>query len=270
MAYFKQFPKSLYDYNNDGVLTNVVDIYRSVRPVQNFVDSVSAYRTYEIKDGERPDIVSQRLYGTSRYYWTFFIINEFLHDGLAVWPMSTMDLQTYIDTEYEGWAITTNPSITRNTDNQIIDFANSLAGRFQIGETILGGTSGGTGTLTKKDLDLNQLVIQNATGNFFGTPGAINNSTELVIGQTSEDSVSTYEAWKYAEAPHHYYLNGDTEKRAVTNALHIQGGIGTNSLTFQSNRNYMFEKNLNDSFIRIIDPTYVRKFASKFEKLINV
>lgn len=269
MGYFKQFPKSLYDYGNDGVLTNVVDLYRSVRPVQNFIDNASNYTFYQIKDGERPDIVSQKLYGTSRHYWTFFIINDFLHDGLAAWPMSTQDLQTYIDTEYEGWALTTNPSITRNTDNQITNFANSISGRFQLDETMTGGSSGATGTLTKKDLDLNQLVIQNTTGSFFGTPGAATSPTELVIGQTTGDSVSTYNAYKYTEAPHHYHLIGDEEKRPVTNAVNIQGGISTNNLTFQSNRNYMFEKNFEASSIRIVDPSYITKFSSMFEKLIN-
>ena len=184
--------------------------------------------------------------------------------------MSTHDLATYITAEYEGWAITTNPSITRNTDNQITDFANSIAGRFEIDEIVTGGSTGASGTLTKKDLDMNQLVIQNTTGSFNGTPGAISGASELVVGQTSGDSVSTYNAYKYSEAPHHYHLIGDEEKRPVTNAVNIQGGVATNNLTFQSNRNYMFEKNFNSSMIRVVDPSYITKFSSTFEKLINV
>ena len=38
MAFFKQFPKIEYDFNREGVINNMVDIYRSVRPLQNFVD----------------------------------------------------------------------------------------------------------------------------------------------------------------------------------------------------------------------------------------
>ena len=52
---------------------------------------------YNIKDGERPDIVSQRLYSSTNYYWTFFLINDSLHDGLGSWPMSMQDLNQYID-----------------------------------------------------------------------------------------------------------------------------------------------------------------------------
>ena len=47
-----------------------------LRPLQNFVDEISAYRYFEISNGERPDIVSQRLYNTPNYHWTFFILND--------------------------------------------------------------------------------------------------------------------------------------------------------------------------------------------------
>ena len=40
MAFFSLFPKVGYDLRNDGVLQNIVNLYRSVRPLQNFVDDV--------------------------------------------------------------------------------------------------------------------------------------------------------------------------------------------------------------------------------------
>ena len=129
MAFFKQFPKVQYDFERNGVITNVVNIYRSVRPLKEFIDSTSAYTFYEIKNGERPDIVSQRLYDNPNYYWTFFIVNEALHDGLQTWPLSQEDLFTYIEREYEGYAITTNPTITRTSDGLLISHENSLAGK---------------------------------------------------------------------------------------------------------------------------------------------
>ena len=164
MSFFKQFPTISYDFDRSGVLQNVVNIYRSVRPLQLFADNFSTYTYYDIKNGERPDIVSQRLYGSTNYYWTFFILNDFLHDGLAALPMSQEKLQTYMAAEYSGTVINTNPQIQRDQDQSIIDHRNSLAGRFTLGETITGGTSGATGTLHKKDLDLNQIVLKNVTG----------------------------------------------------------------------------------------------------------
>ena len=278
MAFFKQFPKIEYDFNREGVINNMVDIYRSVRPLQNFVDDTSAYVYYEVKNGERPDIVSNKLYGNQNFYWTFFVVNEGLHDGLQAWPMSQEDLFTYIEREYEGYAITTNPIITRDSDGLIVAHENSLAGsvpgtttgKFQLGETITGGTSGATGTLVKKDLDLNQLIVQNVTGAFIGDPTVVpTNLTERITGSTSGDFVDSYQAYKYAEAPHHWFLQGDKEEKVVTNGAYITGGEETSDITFKSNRAVVEEINDERSRIRVIAPSYIEQFADQFETLLN-
>jgi len=266
MSFFQQFPKISYDFDRNGVLQNVVNIYRSVRPLQSFVDNINAYTYYEVKNGERPDIVSERLYGSTLYYWTFFIINEHLHDGLAAWPMSQEKLQKYMANEYSGIAINTNPEIQRDNDQSIIDHRNSLAGRFTLGETITGGTSGATGTLVKKDIDLNQLVLENVNGTFVGEPGVI---SESLTGGTSGDSVGTYEVFKHLDAPHHYYTTGDAEQRVQTNAVFVQGGVQSGQLSYQTNRSYLEESNENRSRLKVIDPKYVTQFADEFQRLIQ-
>lgn len=279
MAFFKQFPKVQYDFERNGVITNVVNIYRSVRPLKEFIDNTSAYTFYEIKNGERPDIVSQRLYDNPNYYWTFFIINDILHDGMRAWPMSQEDLFDYMVTEYEGYAITTNPSIIRNTDGIITKFEDSLAGSvpnvsngaFTLGETVTGSISGFSGTLTKKNSDLNQLIIQDVNSNApLGDPDAVSGGTELIVGSKSGDSVGTYEAYKYAEAPHHYFVTGDKEKRYTTNAIFVQGGEAASNLSFQSNRSFVNELNEKRSRIRVVDPAYIDRFADEFERILNV
>jgi len=277
MAFFKQFPTTSYDFNRDGVIQNVVDIYRSVRPEGTFIDNVAAYKLEDIKGGERPDVMSQRLYGTTDYYWTFFVINEFLHDGLAVWPMTQEDLSEYMSTEFEGWTVNTLPTITRNSDLGITDYKDSLANRFTVGETVVGSISGAKGTLTKKDLDLNQLVIQDVTlgtgGGFIGDPG---NATENIVGETSGDSVATYRSWKYRVAPHHYYsltqakFGGvEGKDRPISIADNVPGAEGMSNTGFVSNQAYLEELNFSRSRIRIINPTYIEQFVENFEELIN-
>ncbi len=269
MAFFKLFPKVGYDLKNTGVLQNIVNIYRSVRPLAEFVDDISAYKLYEIKNGERPDIVSQRLYGTPDYYWTFFIVNEYLHDGLASWPMSQEDLQLYMKTEYEGFAITTRPVVVRNTDLIVTDIANSLAGRFTLNETITGSTSNATGTLTKKLIDMNQLIVQDCTGSFLGDPNAVPNEVEVVTGSVSEDSVDTYEVFKYIDAPYAYYIEGDPEFRTVYNGVFVEGNEPSSNLKYVSNRAHLEESNDERSRMRVIAPEYITQFVEKFEELLN-
>ena len=278
MAFFNQFPKVEYDFNRQGVINNMVNIFRNVRPLQNFVDNTTAYTYYEVRNGERPDIISRKLYGNQNFYWTFFIVNEALHDGLQTWPLSQEDLFTYIEREYEGYAITTNPTITRTSDGLLISHENSLAGKtptgttglFQLGETLTGGTSGATGTLVQKNLDLNQLIVQNVTGAFLGDPTTLpTNTTERITGGTSGDFVDSYQAYKYAEAPHHWFVTGDKEEQPVTNAAYINGGVPASNLSFKTNRAVVEEINDERSRVRVISPAYIEQFADEFETLLN-
>jgi hypothetical protein len=270
MSYFRQFPNIPYDFDRNGILQNVVDIYRGARPLRSRIDDMNAYSFYEIKNGERPDIVSQRLYGTTQYYWTFFITNDFLHDGLAAWPMSQEKLSDYMNQEYSGVAITTKPHTIPTGDIGVnLGQADSLSGRFQLGETITGGTSGATGTVVKKSLDLNQLVLQDVVGTFIGSSVQGASGLEVITGSTSGDFVNTYDVYKYIEAPHNYYRADDPEKRVVTNGIFIPGGEPSGELSFDTNRSYLFGINEARSKIRIIDPKYISRFVDVYEETIR-
>ena len=269
MAFFKLFPKVGYDLNNNGVLQNIVNIYRSVRPLKEFLDDYSAYNFYEITNGERPDIVSQRLYGTPDFYWTFFLINDYLHDGLASWPMSQEDLQKYMQTEYEGFAITTQVVIARDSDNIITDHEGSLSGRFTLGETMTGGTSLATGTLTKKLNDLNQLIIQNCTGAYLGDPDTGGGVKEVITGASTGDSVDSYRVYKYLDAPYYYHDETDPEKRITDNGQFIVGAKPESDLAIVTNRAWLEQSNDERSRLRVIDPEYISDFVDRFEELIN-
>ena len=181
--YFRNFPKLDYDFNRTGSINQMIDIFRSVKPLPSFVDTFTGYRTYTVENGERPDIISTRLYGRPDLYWTFFVVNEFLHDGMTAWPMSPENLFDYIKDEYRGIAIETRPNIQRNTDGGITDFRDSLAGRFNVGEKVFGGTSGASGTLVKKDIYLNQLIVQDIVNGVQGQ-----NPQEVAIIKTAAES----------------------------------------------------------------------------------
>lgn len=256
--FFKQFPKVDYDFNRTGVVQKMVDLYRSVRPLPTFLDTYSGYKFYNIKNGERPDIVSGRLYGTSRYYWTFFVINEHLHDGYRAWPMSQESLQDYMTKEYNGFAIETKPKVISGPDGA---FENSLSGRFTLGETVIGASSNASGTVTKKIVDLSQLIVQDTTGTFI--------APELITGQTSTNSVSSNRVFKYLDAPYYYYKAGDAKKQPVTSADHITGGVNHSQLEFVSNRAYLEDRNDSNAQIRYIDPAFINKFTKAFKDLIN-
>ena len=100
MSFFNKFPTVPYDVEENNVFSQRVDIYRHVDVDEPLTDDISTYVYYEIKDGERPDIVSQKLYKTPDHYWTFFIVNDFLQAGFNEWYKSYNDFHKGLEQEY--------------------------------------------------------------------------------------------------------------------------------------------------------------------------
>ena len=105
MSFFKQFPKT--DIAIGTTIETVVDIFRHVDVNDVLADEISNYQYYIIQDGERPDNLSQKLYGTPDYYWTFFILNESLKNGIDDWPKSSFTIENEFANEYDDIAALT-------------------------------------------------------------------------------------------------------------------------------------------------------------------
>lgn len=105
--YFKDFPRFLYDFNfGDGVskTTVVTDITRNVRVRREILANVAIYDEYDIVDGETPEIISEKFYGTSEYHWIIMLANE-KYDYLTDFPLPESQLVKHIATAY-------NPTLT--------------------------------------------------------------------------------------------------------------------------------------------------------------
>ena len=159
MPFFQQFPKIPYDFGSNGIDTNMVDLFRFVKANEQYFNEITTYIDYYIRDGERPDIVSNSLYGTPEYYWVFFLINEHLKNGISGWPMPDQELLEYIAEEYPGTTIETRPYISRTGDGLIFGQPNSLANRFIFGETIFGSASNARGIVIGKNIQQSQLKL---------------------------------------------------------------------------------------------------------------
>ena len=267
MPFFSQFPKIDYDFAANGIDTKIIDLFRFVKASDVFLDDMSIYQYYQVRNGDRPDVVSHELYGTTEYYWTFFLINEHLKTGLSGWPMSPDQFEDYMDLEYGGTVLSTRPVIVRDGDGLITEFRNSLADRFTVGETVTGLISGATGIVVSKDTQLSQLLLRAVDGVF--------QESELIVGSLSADTVTTLYVYDHRDAPHHYE---DANGLISYNALQIdeqrspegmQEGVSNSELTAVSN--YEYETQLNDerANIRVLRPTAVYKFAQAFRDLIN-
>jgi len=130
MSFFRQFPMTTYDLQKSGKPIRVVDLFRNVTAPQVKLDPTIAYTLYRVQNGERPDVVSQLLYGDPDYYWTPFIINDSLKAGLASWPMSNNQLDAYLTQEYDGYSVIQMMDLNTHYYNSSsgITYATTVAG----------------------------------------------------------------------------------------------------------------------------------------------
>ena len=100
--FFNQFPKTQYSIENNAIQSVIVDYFRYVDVIDRVVQSNYTYNTIDILDAERPDTVSHRLYGSTDYYWTFFITNDELKKGLSAWPKGDSEIKNHIANQYKN------------------------------------------------------------------------------------------------------------------------------------------------------------------------
>ena len=105
MSFFKNYPPRQLTLDNTNETVNVKDIFRHVDVDDLAIDPFSTYTYYDIGSADRPDIVSQKLYGTTDFYWTFFILNDYLKEGIGAWPKSEQELERYITEQYDKYSV---------------------------------------------------------------------------------------------------------------------------------------------------------------------
>jgi len=146
MAYFRNFPLIPYFFGNEISATQFQNLTSYIDLIDQVADDASFYEKYEIKDGERPDALSYKLYGTSEYYWMFYLLNENIRR--QGWPLTLQELQTKSREYYPNKVITTSDPMHDRMYKGDIVIQGSLSNPSSIG------------VILEKNLDLGQLVVK--------------------------------------------------------------------------------------------------------------
>lgn len=253
--YFKNLPLTSYNFQDDpNSRTLVVDIFRQVRADMR-IDDANAYTFYEIQENERPDQVSWKFYDTPEYFWTFFLINDHLWDGLHSWPKEYNELQDYIADKYTKTFITGYLNAGYTGSNHLV-----LDQEWVVGETITGNLTGHTAEISEIDTFMNRLEIINATGDFA--------QDEYIMGSTSGGRWVRSQPYDFSveeqiNAAHHYE---DIDGMEIPRTLFSKGETEVFEVTHRE-----YERRLNDDRqqIRVLKRDLVEDFARAYKKLIN-
>jgi hypothetical protein len=97
---FQFFPKTLY-FINDFDYQKVTDLNISAQLTQYIkkIRTSRSIRQFTVLNGERPDLVSNRLYGTPKYEYLILLLNdiESIYDD---WPRDSITFNNYIKKKY--------------------------------------------------------------------------------------------------------------------------------------------------------------------------
>lgn len=170
MAYFTKYPKIRYPFGGLSTTSVIQDIGVYIDLIDRIKDDASYYKEYPIRAGDRPDTVSQALYGTPDYYWTFFLLNDDLK--LRGWPLSDQAITQKAKEEYPNKVLVTRENMT---------------GRFQVGDIIRGLNSGAHGKVIRRRPDMGQIIVQPIPN---PDPGPNESATAIILFEDDEDAES--------------------------------------------------------------------------------
>ena len=99
--YFKSIPNVKYDINGNAPNTfqTATNIMKRPKFKPKVIDEITDYYPYRVKDGYRPDMVSNEVYGTPSYAYLILMFND-VYDPVFDWPMGLKQFENYIINKY--------------------------------------------------------------------------------------------------------------------------------------------------------------------------
>ena len=97
--YFREFP--LYEYDFTGVGQNaklVTDILRRVAIRSKVRANTLVFDKYDVVNGETPEIVADKYYGSTEYHWIVILMNDITN--WFDWPLDAVSYNNYLKDKY--------------------------------------------------------------------------------------------------------------------------------------------------------------------------
>ena len=101
MYFDDNFPVIPYDSVGDYKFKDVTNLLRRVALRAKVKTSTLLYDTYDVKNGETPESLADKLYGDSEYHWIIMLVND-ITDRYHDWPMSEAQFSQYLKDKYSN------------------------------------------------------------------------------------------------------------------------------------------------------------------------
>ena len=99
--YFDSFPKIFYDSVGQGNPKVVTNLLRRVAIRAKVKTNTMLYDTYDVKSGETPEIIADKLYQDPELHWIVMLVNN-ITDRYHQWPMKEQQFNTFLNEKYDN------------------------------------------------------------------------------------------------------------------------------------------------------------------------
>lgn len=194
MAYFAKFP--LLDYTlqtQTGIKTVFVrNILRRIGLTEDLKNGNGVFLEYDIKDGERPEHIAERVYGDTGFHWLVLMTNTII-DPYHGWYKSGQAMESYIQTKYSGNSV----------------YIGTTAGNWFYSGYLASGTTGSTLSQGSVQASVNEYQpelckVTVSTGQFS------EGTATLTDGEGTVHTVNIYRVDPSYTAVHHFEITRPT------------------------------------------------------------
>ena len=305
--YFSKFPYVEYSLQNGSELKTVFvrNILRRVALSDDIKTGRSVFIEYDIKDGERPEHIAERVYGDTAYHWLILLTNDIV-DPYHGWCKSSDILQDYINKKYSGYSVYITNRTTGSTSgwfyntnvregatlNQGVNsdavveyhpqYCRLLVSKpsFSVGDASITGVCGSVYNVyihrvERETTSLNQFRISRPTGNCGASENFVvdplseqTNSYEYIGGYISSKE-DIYPIVNSAGLCYDSSIN-DTVDLWETYIGRYMGISGSQVNTFTvTNNSFEIEENEKKRTIKILHPRYKKQALQELQALLG-
>ena len=117
--YFGHFPLIPYDSVGDGNFKLVTNLLKRVAVRSKVKTNVSVFDTYDIKSGETPELIADKLYNDPELHWVVLMMND-ITDRYHQWPLNENQFIAYINDKYSNIDATHHYEISQTSGDTTI------------------------------------------------------------------------------------------------------------------------------------------------------
>ena len=117
--YFGHFPLIPYDSVGDGKFKLVTNLLKRVAVRSKVKTNVLVFDTYDVKSGETPEMIADKLYNDPELHWVVLLMNN-ITDRYHQWPLTENQFIAHINDKYDNVDATHHYEISQTSGDTTI------------------------------------------------------------------------------------------------------------------------------------------------------